>query len=201
MTSKVKKIISIVIISLILAITVAVVVLALIPKKLYNPVPTDYTTLTVYRNKKSQTYLIDDGHPEHKEINAELSKLIEKSVKDNLLSSIFQGTGKFENQVICKNEGNVTTNIANVSGTYCLKFNFLEERVLMWEGQEYTNPNKSGEDKRVKYSQIYMPISNSDEFEQRYIYLANSAGVSDYQITFLAHQSEIFDFIADLVFA
>ena len=72
MTSKVKKIISIVIISLILAITVAVVVLALIPKKLYNPVPTDYTTLTVYRNKKSQTYLIDDGHPEHKEINAEL---------------------------------------------------------------------------------------------------------------------------------
>ena len=55
-TTKVKKILSIVIISLILAVTILTIVLALVPKKLYNPISEGYSAVTVYKDKNSNTY-------------------------------------------------------------------------------------------------------------------------------------------------
>ena len=52
MTSRVKKILSIVIISVIVLITALTVILAIVPKRLYNPVTEGYYRVAVYKDGK-----------------------------------------------------------------------------------------------------------------------------------------------------
>jgi hypothetical protein len=68
-TSNVKKILSIVILSLILAITITTIVLAVVPKKLYNPITDNYKAITVYKDKVSNTYNTADTAAEIKAVN------------------------------------------------------------------------------------------------------------------------------------
>ena len=200
-TSKIKKILSIVIITLILALTVTTIVLAIVPKRLYNPVTNGYMSVAVYRNKKDRMYFAtDDANAEDKAFNTKLSKLLSDSVKDNVLSSIFQGTGKFKSEVTPRDEGNVMTNVAKVSDGMCLVFMYDEEQTLMFNGKVYKNPQATGKDKDkpVTYTKIFMPIANDQDFQERTVYLADSSNQSAYQIKFLAHQSDIYDLINNL---
>lgn len=198
-TSKIKKILSIVIITLILALTVTTIVLAIVPKRLYNPVTNGYMSVAVYRNKKDRMYFAtDDANAEDEAFNTKLSKLLSDSVKDNVLSSIFQGTGKFKSEVTSRDEGDVMTNVAKVSDGMCLVFMYDEEQTLMFNGKVYKNPQATDKDKTVTYTQIFMPIANDQDFQERTVYLADSSNQSDYQIKFLAHQSDIYDLINNL---
>lgn len=200
-TSKIKKILSIVIITLILALTVITIVLAIVPKRLYNPITNGYMSVAVYRNKKDRMYFAtDDANAEDKVFNTKLSKLLSDSVKDNVLSSIFQGTGKFKSEVLPGDEGNVMTNVAKVSDGMCLVFMYEEEQTLMFNGKIYKNPQATGKDKDkpVTYTQIFMPIANDQDFQERTVYLADSSNKSAYQIKFLAHQSDIYQLINNL---
>lgn len=198
-TSKIKKILSIVIITLILALTVTTIVLAIVPKRLYNPVTNGYMSVAVYRNKKDRMYFATaDANAEDKEFNTKLSKLLSDSVKDNVLSSIFQGTGKFKSEVTARDEGNVMTNVAKVSDGMCLVFMYDKEQTLMFNGKVYKNPQAIGKDNPVTYTKIFMPIANDQDFQERTVYLADSSNKSAYQIKFLAHQSDIYDLINNL---
>ena len=196
-TNNVKKILSITIISLIVAITIATVILAIIPKKLYNPIATNYSAVTVYKDKNKNNYseAISD---ENKAIIDKINELQAKSVKDNMLSALFQGTGSYESRVVSYNEGNVMTSIADVSGAVCLVFQYLEEQELIWQGEKYTNPQATNPNKVVTYTKIFMPISSNESFEECTVYLADNSNKSSYQIKFLAHQSELYDYLISL---
>lgn len=198
-TTKVKKILSIVIISLILAVTILTIVLALVPKKLYNPIADGYYTVTVYKDKNSNIYQTSGEMSEESQtFKNNLVKYLDKSVKDNMLSSIFQGTGRFEAKVVSKDEGNVMTNVANVSGATCLIFNYLDEQKLVFNGKEYKNPQATDPTKTITYTKLYMPISKTEDFQEAVVYLTDKTNKSSYQIKFLAHQSEIYNYIISL---
>lgn len=198
-TTKVKKILSIVIISLILAVTILTIVLALVPKKLYNPISEGYSAVTVYKDKNSNTYTFTgEISEEQRSFRDNLDKYVKNSVKDNMLSSIFQGTGRYEAKVISREEGNVMNNVANVSGSTCLIFQYLEEQKLIFNGKEYKNPQALDPDKTITYTKLYMPISNTDDFQEAVVYLTDKTNKSSYQIKFLAHQSEIYSYLTGL---
>lgn len=199
-SSKVKKIISIVIVSIIVAIALTTVVLAIVPKRLYNPIVDGYYTVTVYNNKDTKyQYMGNNSSEEQKTFNTKLRELVDKSVKDNLLSAIFQGTGSFEVKVESTNQGNVMNKVANVDNAVCLVYNYLDdEQTLKFGDEVYINSQATTADKTVKFTKIFMPITNNDSFEECIVYLANSENTSNYQIKFLAHQADLYSYLTSL---
>lgn len=196
-SSKVKKIISIVIISLVLAITIATVVLALVPKKLYNPIASDYDYVTVYQKDSSQAYTVYPKDNDKTKIN-NISKYLDKSLQDNILSSIFQGTSKFESKIVVESTTSVISNIA--SGSTCLVFGYVEEQTLMFNGKEYKNTNAKDPEKSITFNKLVMPLSNDKDFQERVVYVMDNGSNSSYQIKFLAHQSDLYNYIESLEF-
>lgn len=201
MTSKVKKILSIVIISVIVAITALTIILAIVPKRLYNPVVSGYDRVAVYKDGKGVGYDLVENQMTDKQraFKADLEKYLSDSFKDNMLSSIFQGTGRYENKVVSKNEENVVTNIAKASGSICLVFEYYEEQKLIFNGEEYKNPKATDPTKTITFTKIYMPLSADSDFQERVVYLTSGdSKTSSYQIKFLAHQGDLYNFVQNL---
>ena len=199
-TSNVKKVLSIVILCVIVAVTVATVVLAVVPKTLYNPIDDGYSAITVYKNTKSNTYKSIAGNSEQdQKVVGNIEEKLALSVKDNILSTIFQGTGSFESTVVYeKTATDCMSSVAKKSNGVCLIFNYLDEQTLVIDGEEYTHPDATGEGKTIVYTKMFMPVSNNEEFQECTVYLAGSNNKSNFKIKFLAHQSELFDYLSDL---
>ena len=206
-TNLVKKIISISVISLVLALVVLTIVLALVPKKFENPIVSGYASITVYQDGIAQQYTYTnnpdtDAERAHNEVYTTIEKLHAESLKDNLLSAIFQGTGSFEVSVEDTYYANVITSIANAEDTNALVFTYLQEdkQVLKIDGEVYKTESALSS-KEVTFDMIVMPLGNTDSFEQCTIYLANrSDNKSSYQVTFLAHQAELNKYVSSLDF-
>lgn len=189
-----KKVLSIVIISLVLAITITTVVLALIPKRLYNPIADSYRYVRIYQKDNEQNNVFNkvDGSDEQKQVCTSIDENLKKSLKDNVLSSIFQGTGKYDESIVVSKTSSVETTI---KGSTCLIFGWLEEQTLTINGEAYKT---SSTDETVTYTELAMPIENDNDFQERVVYVLNSDGGSTYQIKFLAHQSDLYSYINGL---
>lgn len=207
-TNLVKKIISISVISLVLALVVLTIVLALVPKKFENPIADNYATITIYKDGVPPQQFNYTENPAtesekaHNEIMSTIEKLHEESLKDNLLSAIFQGTGSFEVKVVKEYIPNVITTVAKAEGTNALVYTYLQEekQVLKINGEVYKDESKLSSTE-VTFDMIVMPLGTTDGFEQRTVYLANrSNNQSSYQVTFIAHQAELNDYISSLDF-
>ena len=199
-SSNVKKVLSIVILCLVVAVTLATIILAVIPKKLYNPVTEGYYTVNVYKDKKNNLYLATDtADQEDKDFIEKLNKLQQKSVQDNILSALFQGTGKFEERVVYESTAtDAMSKVANVEDQVCLIFNYLDEQTLMMNGKACTHASATGKDNTIVYTKMFMQISDNEQFEECTIYLTGSDNKSNYQVKFLAHQSDIYEYLIGL---
>ena len=176
----VKKIISISIVSLVLALVVATIVLALVPKTLVNPVADGYASITVYKGSVEQQYLpypnaSTEAEKKYNEIFNEIQDLHEGSLKDNLLSAMFQGLGKFGIEVTASLKANVVSDVAKASGN-CIVFTYLGEnnQVLKIDGEVYYD-RTTLKSEAVEYDMVVMPLSTNKGFEERIIYLALDA--------------------------
>ena len=203
----VKKIVSISVVSLVLALVVATIVLALVPKKLVNPVTDGYASVTVYKDNLGKQYFKDfypsatatEAEKKYNAVYGEIADLHEKSLKDNLLSAMFQGLGKFGVEVVASLNSNVVKNVAEAEGN-CLVFTYIGEdkQVLKIDGEVYYDET-SLKSEAVEYDMIVMPLSANSGFEERVLYLADrETGKSQYQIKFLADQSELNEYIENL---
>lgn len=195
-SNKVKKIISIVIISVVMAIIVATIVLALIPKRLYNPITEGYEFVAIYQkdNDTSNRYFTNSESEEQKDVTSKIAEYLEDSFKDNVLSSIFQGTGRYDYRVVKAStsiESNVTKNAT------CVAFGYKEEQKLIFKGEEYKNSQATDPTKTITFVKLVMPVSNDNDFQERTVYLVDSDGSSDYQIKFLAHQNKLYTYIEE----
>lgn len=201
-----KKVLSIVIIAIILAIVVTTCVLAFVKKSLYNPMNEindnmdNYKIMTIYKDGYHGVYLnIESEDEEKKQVMADIKALSDESTKSSILSSMFQGTGSFEPKILTKDEGNVLTKIAQASGKVCLVYDFADvDQYLMWNGEKYKNSQAKDPNAPVTFRKVYIPISNTEEFDVCTAYLADKDDKSSYQIEFLAHQSEIYDYLVNI---
>ena len=200
----VKKIVSISVVSLVLALVVATIVLALVPKKLVNPVTEGYASITVYKDNLDKQYFKNfyDETESEKKYGAEFDKIAslhEDSLRDNLLSSMFQGLGKFGVEVVASLNSDVIKNVAKAEGN-CLVFTYIgkDKQVLKINGEVYYDET-SLKSEAVEYDMVVMPLIDSNGFEERVLYLADrETGKSQYQLKFLADQSELNEYIENL---
>ena len=203
----VKKIVSISVVSLVLALVIATIVLALVPKKLANPVVDGYASITVYKDGLDKQYFKDfynsanatEAEKKYNAVYGEITELHEESLQDNLLSAMFQGLGKFGIEVVPSLQSDVIKNVAKAEGN-CLVFTYIGEdkQILKINGEVYYD-EKAFQSEAVEYDMIVMPLSSGSGFEERVIYLADrETGKSQYQLKFLADQSELNDYIEDL---
>ena len=93
------------------------------------------------------------------------------------------------------------TNIAKQSGKICLVFNYLDnEQTLTINGTKYTHPEAKGEGKTIVYTKIFMEVSNTQDFQECTAYLADSSNKSNFKVKFLAHQSDLYEYLVGLDF-
>lgn len=201
-----KKVLSIVIISIILAVVITTCVLAFVQKTLYNPITDindtmgDYYALTIYKDGYTSVYHNDESEVEEKKQTiADIAELSKESTKASILSLMFQGTSSFEPKIITSDAGDVLTDIAKASGNVCLVYDFLDnEQTLTWDGKDYKNSQASDPNAPVKFRKIIIPVSNTAEFDVVTAYLTDTKNKSSYQIEFLAHQSELYQYLVNI---
>jgi len=199
-----KKIASITIIAVVVALVITTIVLALVPKKMANPIASGYASITVYQNSTAAQYTYTanpttDAQRAHNEVYREIEKLHEESLKDNLLSAIFQGTGSFEANVKKEYKTNVLSSVAAQTGN-ALVYRYLSKdpQVLKVNGEVYKDQSTLSAS-TVTYDMIIMPLQTGTNFEECTIYLVNTDdNTSSYQLTFLACQAELNDYITNL---
>ena len=207
----VKKIVSISIIAIILAIVTTTVVLALVQKSLYNPINYTYydvdldkeicledkfKQLQISRDAVPNSYL-KDGSDKDNEVIAKISELQKDSTKASILSHMLQGS-ELDTKPVAKDEGNVHKKfVEEGKGVVCLVYYFSEDVKLYYDGEVYKNEKANDPDAPVTFNRIYFVINNTSEFSPCTAYFANNEK-SHYQITFLAHQSEIYQYIISL---
>lgn len=199
-TSNVKKVLSIVILCVIVAITVATIVLAVVPKTLYNPIADGYSAITIYKDTQSNTYKnVENNSEQDREVVEKVESLHGDSIQDNILSTIFQGTSSFEESVVYeKSATDCMSNVAKKSGAVCLIFNYLDEQVLKINDEVYTHPDATGDNNTIVYTKMFMEVSNNQDFQECTVYLAGSNNKSNFKIKFLAHQSDLYEYLTSL---
>ena len=155
-TSTLKKVLSIVIVSVVLALVAVTIILAVVPKKFGNPISTDYVTISVHKDGQKNRFEYHDGATEanfvkNNKIFKEIGRLHEESLKDTLLSAIFQGTGTFKINVVQDPKGDA---LGEVSTGYGLIFNYLQPQTLKVDGKElkYERDRLSLQVKRLESS-------------------------------------------------
>lgn len=198
-TKNLKKILSISIISLVLVLTAVVIILAVVPKKHYNPVDYDFNSISVWRETVTNQYLVKDGNigsDESDKVVKDIIALHEKSLEDNVLSSLFQGTGSFQPKVTHYSHANVKNEFQK-DGVISIVFNYVEEQKLIFNGEEYKN-TEAQITKAVTFSRAVLVLSKSTSFEKSTLYLTDADFESECQIEFLAHQSELYEYIVGL---
>ena len=192
-----KKILAVVVVCLVLALTITTIVLAVVPYSVYNPIKDDFVTMTIYRDEVSILYGNGDkGSEESNKIIDDILDLNEKSLKDNLLSSMFQGVTSYEVEVTNTSYSTVK-NLYDGAGIFCLVFDYLDEvQTLKINDEEYKfEENFSA--KPIEYTKIIMPIVSTEDFQENTIYFVKD-GKSNYQLKYLAHQNEIYEYIKAL---
>lgn len=195
-TGNLKKILSIIIITVVLALTIATIILAVVPKKLYDPLNQDFITMSVWRDGVTNMYAKGDmGSEEQNKVINDIMELHDKSLKDNVLSSMFQGTSKYNVKVERYGNNDVSKD-AKADGVLSLVFTYKTAQKLMINGEEYYD--EAAAEKTVSYTRAVMILNDSEGFEESTIYLCDADYVSKCQLKFLAHQSEIWDYIVKL---
>lgn len=197
-TNNLKKILSIVIVSIVLALVAVTVVLAVVPKALYNPLNKDFQDMTVYRNGAENIYITNRSDEETKIIE-DIISLHEKSLKDSILSNLLQGTGKFDYDEMVKAKGQTgVKTLLDVDGTYAIEFSFHEKQTLKINGEEYKD-DTTFSSKTVSYDKMFLVVKDTEKYDKTIIYLTNGDNTdSSYYLEFLTHQSELYDYITEL---
>jgi hypothetical protein len=193
----IKRILAIVVVCLVLALTVTTIILAVVPYNVYNPIKDDFVRVTVYRDEISNSFNNGDlGTDEHNKVIDELLALNEKSLKDNLLSSMFQGVTSYEVEVT-NTAYSTIKNLYDGEGIFCLVFDYLDNVQTLKIDDEEFKFEETFSAKSIEYTKVIMPITNTEDFQNNTLYFVKD-GKSNYQLKYLAHQSELYDYIKNM---
>ena len=189
-----KKIILTIVSSLVGALLIATIILACTTYTAYGLVNDKAYSIKVYKNGYS------DFVREYDSNDTEFKTVFEKingTFKENNLSAMFQGVGKFK--VSVKNEERKIKDVVeNNDGSYFVAFNYAEDQKLVIKGKEYVNENTTTKE-TVKYRELWMEVRNTANFGEYTIYLIDpSMGgreTSYYQVKLIAEQASLYEYI------
>ena len=185
-----KKIIAIVSGCLVAILLTVTIILACTQNVATNVVNSGAYSIEVFKGSSTSTLEVNKDRAEYKEI----MKRYEASLKENNLSSIFQGAKSWKAEV--ENEEVSISEITSNESTYVLHFIFDEEQTLKLSGKEYTDE----EGEKLCYTRLYVVVNNSANYEDYKVYLVNGgqATKSYYNVNLIAHQSSLYEYIGEL---
>ena len=193
-----KKIIAIISGCLVAVLLAATITLACTKFTAVSVVADDAWLIKVYKGSSTEALEIHEDNKEY----AEIVKLQKESLKENTLSSLFQGATGFDYKVTNK-EYTLSEITGNQEGTYVLCYVYSETQTLKIKGEKYVNENadtEKGESTDVTYKALYIEVKNSANYTEYNVYLANKASdtKSNYRVSLIAQQSDLYDYIGDL---
>lgn len=200
MKNTLTKVLTIVAIVLVGLIAVSAITLALV-KSNFNQVidMSKVEGITVYTDSKDNYYSEDTN----KEVFEQLKKLYNKGTEESVISALFQGAySKRAKAEVITSTVSTDTLKTPASGTYVLKFNLKETQQLKVNGEVVEDSSKYGSDKSIYYNTVYVNIENNTALTKIRCYIISETSInySYTQVDFVAHHSELFDYISDLDF-
>ncbi len=199
-----KKVISIVAIVLVVLLVGATVALACIKTNSTDLVDelANYDKINYVQVYKNGSYYqaFTKSDEEGKNSINKIVCLHKESLKDNMLSSLFQGALGFDASME-KFEASKTRDEI-VKDKNCVSFIFSEKQTLVWEDETIQNNSKN-----VEFYELILEVQDNENYSEVSVYvlnLANKATTSNsslYKFTTIAHQSALYDFIEGLDFA
>ena len=200
MKNTLTKVLTIVAIVLVGLIAVSAITLALV-KSNFNQVidMSKVEGITVYTDSKDNYYSEDTN----KEVFEQLKKLYNKGTEESVISALFQGAySKRAKAEVITSTVSVDTLKTPASGTYVLKFNLKDTQQLKVNGEVVEDSSKYGSDKSIYYNTVYVNIENNTALTKIRCYIISETSInySYTQVDFVAHHSELFDYISDLDF-
>ena len=199
-----KKVISIVAIALVLLLVGATVALACIKTNSTDLVDelANYDKINYVQVYKNGSYYQAFTKSDQDGID-NINKVVclhKESLKENMLSSLFQGALGFNASMEKLETAKSRDEI--VKEKNCLSFVFAEKQTLKWEDKNVQNNNKD-----VEFYELILEVQDNENYSEVSVYvlnLANKATTSNssmYKFTTIAHQSALYDFIEELEFA
>ena len=200
MKNTLTKVLTIVAIVLVGLIAVSAITLALV-KSNFNQVidMSKVEGITVYTDSKDNYYSEDTN----KEVFEQLKKLYNKGTEESVISALFQGAySKRAKAEVITSTVSVDTLKTPASGTYVLKFNLKDTQQLKVNGEVVEDSSKYGSDKSIYYNTVYVNIEDNTALTKIRCYIISETSInySYTQVDFVAHHSELFDYISDLDF-
>ena len=200
MKNTLTKVLTIVAIVLVGLIAVSAITLALV-KSNFNQVidMSKVEGITVYTDSKDNYYSEDTN----KEVFEQLKKLYNKGTEESVISALFQGAySKRAKAEVITSTVRVDTLKNPASGTYVLKFSLKDTQQLKVNGEVVEDSSKYGSDKSIYYNTVYVNIEDNTALTKIRCYIISETSInySYTQVDFVAHHSELFDYISDLDF-
>lgn len=200
MKNTLTKVLTIVAIVLVGLIAVSAITLALV-KSNFNQVidMSKVEGITVYTDSKDNYYSEDTN----KEVFEQLKKLYNKGTEESVISALFQGAySKRAKAEVITSTVSVDTLKNPASGTYVLKFSLKDTQQLKVNGKVVEDSSKYGSDKSIYYNTVYVNIEDNTALTKIRCYIISETSInySYTQVDFVAHHSELFDYISDLDF-
>lgn len=200
MKNTLTKVLTIVAIVLVGLIAVSAITLALV-KSNFNQVidMSKVEGITVYTDSKDNYYSEDTN----KEVFEQLKKLYNKGTEESVISALFQGAySKRAKAEVITSTVSVDTLKNPASGTYVLKFSLKDTQQLKVNGEVVEDSSKYGSDKSIYYNTVYINIEDNTALTKIRCYIISETSInySYTQVDFVAHHSELFDYISDLDF-
>ncbi|MBE5746427.1 MAG: hypothetical protein E7359_03985 [Clostridiales bacterium] len=194
-----KKVLSIVALSLIAVLAGVIILFACIDKS-YNPNITEPDYIQIYINKTSgqntESYYKNDGIEDRKAVYDEVLKLYNKSFNQKIMSGIFQGI-LFNDAKIVRE----TKTLSTLTGTY-IAFNYEDLQTLKLNGKTYTYKNGSTTETNIQFKTLWVEVKDSDAMTDINIYVEyynqnSTSETSRYKYVVKAMQSGLYNYIQE----
>ena len=197
--SKGKKIAIISVSSVIAALVIAIIILAIVQSTFYSPNVSNADSLIIYVNGSE----IEDGICTNPKVYTELANnkgqkifgdvmdKMETGSNESVLTCIFADTYKFKTEV-----SEVTTTTSQIlENSMVVKFIFETPQTLQIDGEDKLDSNNN----KIQYDSIYIVVSNTNDLTSTTAYLYdNNANKSNFKLTYLARQAQLYNYINEL---
>lgn len=190
---KAKKIISIVVSSIVLLFAIFVLVSAFIPKN-YNFNLAQPDSITIYNSNGDAVTSYYKGNDEYTKI----MELYDKGFKTSFMQSFFQGKAFKKVQTVDSTKTFSATSMKDVDNTIFIEFNYTQEQQTDKHGSDV-----KFESSERTYYHVVIEIKNSQVLSSinAYIMKANDSGNSNIKYTSYASHYELYDYLNDGILA
>ena len=187
-----KKIIAIIsgcLVAILLAVTITLACTKFTAQAVVNE---GATSIEIFKGSSTSTLEVSSERDEYKKI----MELYNKSLKENTLSSLFQGATGFKAEVNDE-EVSVSTITGNES-TYVLHFIYNEVQTLKINNKDYIDEDSTTKE-TITYTGLYVVVNNSANFTEYNVYLVNGSDAkSQYNVSLIAQQADLYEYIGEL---